>query len=115
MRDGFVKKMSTAGDGRAASPISHPVSVPSAAMKQAEFESLMFIDVEERAAAEPAPEVGKPKYHGRPWTRLRDEMLASGSPTVADLPAKQIALFYRATKSTEGSVMSAFRGLFNGG
>lgn len=84
-------------------------------MKQAEFESLLFVDVEERAAAEAAPEEGKPRYQGRPWTQLRDEMVASGSLTVGAVPPKQVVFFYRSTRSADGGVLTALRGLFNGG
>jgi hypothetical protein len=83
-------------------------------MRRAEFESLLFVDVEERSTAEPAPQQGEPKYHGRPWSRLRDEMLASGSETIAALPANQIEHFYRSTKSLDRSVISTFRHLFGG-
>jgi hypothetical protein len=84
-------------------------------MRQAEFESLLFVDVEEHAAAERIPPEGKQKYFGRPWTQLRDEMLASGAMSVAELPANLIAGFYRSTKSADGGVVSAFRGLFRSG
>jgi hypothetical protein len=81
-------------------------------MQRAEFESLLFVDVEERAAAEATPPAGKPKYHGRPWTQLRDEMLAGGAMSVAELPDRTIELSYRSTKSADRGVMSALKGLF---
>ena len=71
-------------------------------MTQAEFESLLFIDVADRAAAESSPPHGKPKYYGRPWLQLRDEMMASRAQTVAELPAKRIAAFYHATRPANG-------------
>ena len=83
-------------------------------MTQAEFESLLFIDVADRAAAESSPPHGKPKYYGRPWLQLRDEMVASGARTVADLPAKRIAVFYYATRPGNGSAKRMLRGLFGG-
>ena len=73
-----------------------------------EFESLLFVDVEERAAGEPVPPEDKPRYHGRPWSQMRDAMLAGGAATVAELPASAVAAFYRSTSSA-GGVMSAFR------
>ena len=83
-------------------------------MTQAEFESLLFVDVEDRAATEMAAAPGEPRYDGRPWTRVRDEMVATGSLTVGDLSPKQIARFYRSTNSEGRGVMSALRGLFGG-
>ena len=83
-------------------------------MEQAEFEALLFIDVEKRAAAEPAEQPGHPRYNGRPWTRLRDEMVATGSRTVADLPPGKVTLFYRSTKSAHADEKRFFRGLFGG-
>jgi len=81
-------------------------------MKLVEFESLMFVDVAERASAEPAAPSGEPRYQRRPWTQLRDEMLASGAKTVDELSAKRIALFYRSTRSADGGVKSLFRSVF---
>jgi hypothetical protein len=82
-------------------------------MKRAAFESLLFVDVEDRAAAEHAPQPGKPKYFGRPWSHLRDEMIAKGASTVGVLPAKSIESFYRSTESVN-SATSIFKGLFSG-
>jgi len=84
-------------------------------MDHTEFESLLFVDVEEHAAAESAPPEGKPKYHGRPWTQLRDKMLATGAMSVAGLPDRVIEISYRSTKSADRGVRSALRGLFGGG
>lgn len=82
-------------------------------MKQVEFESLLFVDVEERAAAERTPREGKPRYLGRPWTQLRDEMVARGAKTIKELPADPSAVFYRSTGSgSGGGVTTLFRGLF---
>ena len=83
-------------------------------MRQPEFEALLFVDVEKRAGTEPAPAAGEPRYHGRPWTRVRDEMLATGSLTVGDLPPREVARFYRALASEDTGFMSALRGLFGG-
>jgi len=83
------------------------------AMKRAEFESLLFVDVEELAAGEPAPPEDKPRYHGRPWSQMRDAMLAGGATTVAQLPTSSVAAFYRSTKSDGRAVMSTFRDLFS--
>ena len=83
-------------------------------MTQAEFESLLFIDVADRAAAESAPPNDKPKYHGRPWLQLRDEMVASGARTIAELPAKRIAVFYHSTRPANGGAKKVLRGLFGG-
>jgi hypothetical protein len=82
-------------------------------MKRAAFESLLFVDVEEKAATEPARQLDKPKYFGRSWSHLRDEMIARGSSAVADLPANQIESFYRLTESSN-SGKGMFRGLFSG-
>ena len=82
-------------------------------MKRAAFESLLFGDVEDRAATEPAPQLDKPKYDGRPWPHLRDEMIAYGSTSVAELPTNQIESFYGSTQSARRA-KSMFRGLFSG-
>jgi hypothetical protein len=82
-------------------------------MKRAAFESLLFVDVEDRAAPEPAPQPAQPRYFGRPWSQLRDEMIAKGASTVAELPAKTIESFYRSTESVN-SATSIFKGLFSG-
>ena len=78
----------------------------------AEFETLRFIDVADRAAAESPPPHGKPKYYGRPWRQLRDEMVASRAQTVAELPAKRIAVFSHATRPANGG--RRLGGLFSG-
>jgi hypothetical protein len=83
-------------------------------MKRPAFESLLFVDVEDRAAVELAPQVDKPKYFGRPWSHLRDEMIANGSSTVAELPANQIESFYRSTQSSKSAKRMFSRGLFRG-
>jgi hypothetical protein len=83
-------------------------------MQRVDFESLLFIDVEERAGAEPAPQPGHPKYHGRPWTRLRDEMVATGSRTVAELPPSKVRLSYRSTRSGDEGGTKFLRRLFGG-
>ena len=83
-------------------------------MKQAEFESLLFVEVADRAAAEPAPPPGKPKHYGRPWAQLRDEMVASGAKTVQELPASRILVFYQLTRPANGGVLSTLRRFFGG-
>ena len=72
----------------------------------------MFVDVEERAGAEAGPPQGKPKYYGRPWTQLRDEMLASGARTVGELSANRVAVYYHSTRSAYGSVIDSLKRLF---
>ena len=79
-----------------------------------DFESLLFVDVEERAALEPTAPEGAPRYFGRPWTELRDEMLSRGASTIEELPADRVAAFYRSTKSGGGSVTALVKGLFGG-
>jgi hypothetical protein len=81
-------------------------------MQRAEFESLLFVDVEQHAAAEGAPAEGRPKYEGRPWTQLRDRMLANGALSVAALPERTVTGFYRSTGSADGGVMGTLKGLF---
>ena len=81
-------------------------------MQRAEFESLLFVDVEENAAAERTPAEGGAKYDRRPWTELRDRMLASGALSVAELPERTISGFYRSTGSADRGVMSTFKELF---
>lgn len=83
-------------------------------MRQAEFESLLFVEVADRAATEPAPSANEGTYGGRPWTRLRDEMLGSGAKTVEELRADRIAAFYKATNRADRGVLSSLRGLFGG-
>ncbi|HET8752092.1 MAG TPA: hypothetical protein VFM43_06155 [Gaiellaceae bacterium] len=78
-------------------------------MKRAEFESLLFVEVADRARDESA---SARSDRGRPWTQLRDEMLASGAKTVEELRAERIATFYKSTNATEGGVLAAFKGLF---
>jgi hypothetical protein len=80
--------------------------------RQTDFESLMFVEVEERAEAEAGPPQGRPKYYGRPWTQLRDEMLASGARTVGQLSPNRIAVHYHSTRSAYGSVIDSLRRLF---
>ena len=85
-----------------------------------EFKSLPFVDVAARASFEsgydrtpvwePYPSNGKPKH----WLRLRDEMIASGAKTVADLPAERITAFYHSIESGDGSASSVFKRLFGG-
>jgi hypothetical protein len=81
-------------------------------MQQAEFESLLFVDVEENAAAERTPAEGGAKYDRRPWTELRDRMLASGALSVAELPERTIEGFYRSTGSANRGMVNALKGLF---
>jgi hypothetical protein len=83
-------------------------------MNQAEFESLLFVDVADMAATEPTPQPGEAKYHRRPWLQLRDEMLASGAKTVAELRADRIAAFYQSTRAADQGLLRALRGLFGG-
>ena len=83
-------------------------------MKRLDFDALLFVDVEEHASGEPAPPEAGPKYDGRPWSRLRDTMLAAGATTVGDLPEATVTAFYRSTRSGDGTVMAAVRGLFGG-
>jgi hypothetical protein len=78
-------------------------------MKRAEFEALLFVEVADRARDESAFARGD---RGRPWTQLRDEMLASGAKTVEELRAEKIASFYKSTNAAEGGVLAAFKGLF---
>jgi hypothetical protein len=80
--------------------------------RQTDFESLMFVEVEERAAAEAGPPQEKPKYYGRPWTQLRDEMLASGARTVGELSSNRVALYYHSTRSAQSSVVDSLKRLF---
>jgi hypothetical protein len=84
------------------------------AMKQSEFESLLFIEVADRAAAEPTPPPGADKYDRRPWLQLRDEMVANNAHTVGELRADRIVAFYHCTNSVTGGLLSAIRGLFEG-
>lgn len=81
-------------------------------MTQREFESLMFVDVERRAAAEAGPQPGKPKYYGRPWTQLREEMVASGAKTVGELSTNRVAVYYHSTKPGDRSAVHRLRRLF---
>jgi hypothetical protein len=83
-------------------------------MKRSEFDALLFVDVAERAAGEGAAPPSKPKYYGRPWSELRDEMVASGAKTVRELPARRIAVFYPKMVPANGGAKSIFRGLFGG-
>jgi len=80
-------------------------------MRQTEFESLMFVDVEARAAAEAGPRPGKPKYYGRPWTQLREEMVTSGAKTVGELSTNRVAVYYHSTKPADRSAVHRLRRL----
>lgn len=82
-------------------------------MRRTDFDSLVFVEVEERAGTEAAVSPhGTPKYYGRPWTQLRDEMLASGARTVRELPTSRVAAYYYSTKSADGSVTLLLQRLF---
>jgi hypothetical protein len=83
-------------------------------MKPEEFEALLFIEVADRAATEPPPEHGKPKHYGRPWTQLRDEMVASGAKTVHELSSSRILVFYQLTRPANGGALSSLRRFFGG-
>ena len=72
-------------------------------MKQAEFEALTFDEVQDRAAGESDPAPGMPDYYDRPWTQMRDEMIAAAAKVVADLPPGRVDVFYHSTKSVYGS------------
>jgi hypothetical protein len=79
--------------------------------RQTDFESLMFVDVVERAGSEAGPPQGKPKYYGRPWTQLRDEMVASGARTVGQLSTNRVAVYYHSTRSAYRSVFDSLKRL----
>jgi hypothetical protein len=72
----------------------------------------MFVDVEERAGAEAGPLQGKPRYYGRPWSQLRDEMVASGARTVGELSTNRVAVYYHSTRIPYGSVIYALKRIF---
>jgi hypothetical protein len=80
--------------------------------RQTDFESLMFTDVEKRAEGDAGPPQGKPKYYGRPWTQLRDEMLASGARTVGELSTNRIAVHYHSTGSAHSGLVDSLKRLF---
>lgn len=83
-------------------------------MKREAFEALLFVDVADRARAESGPPPGGNAEHDRPWLRLRDEMLAKGASTVADLPKARISSYYDLTgAAVEGSLLSALRSIFS--
>jgi hypothetical protein len=79
--------------------------------RQTDFEALMFVDVEERAGGEAGPPQGEPRYYGRPWTQLRDEMLASGARTVGELSTNRVAVHYQSTRSAYGGVIDSLKRL----
>lgn len=81
-------------------------------MKQAEFESLLLVEVADRAAAEPDPPPGTDKCYGRPWLQLRDEMVACGAQTVAELRPDRITAFYYSTNPPVAGPLNAVKGLF---
>ena len=83
-------------------------------MNQAEFESLLFVDVADMAATEPTPQPGEAKYHRRPWLQLREEMLASGAKSVAELRADRVVAFYQLTRAADRGLLSSLRSLFGG-
>ena len=95
-------------------PVFIPGRVPSVEMKQAEFESLLFVDVADRAASERTPQPGEAKYYRRPWLQLRDEMVASGAKTVAELRADRIVAFYQSTSAADRGLLATLRNLFGG-
>jgi hypothetical protein len=80
-------------------------------MKQEEFESLLFIDVADRAAAEPAPPPDADKYYRRPWLQLRDEMIATDAKTVAELRADRIVAYYHSVNARGSGLLTALRDL----
>ena len=83
-------------------------------MNQAEFESLLFVDVADMAATEPTPQPDEAKYHRRPWLQLRDEMVDSGARTVGELRADRIRAFYRATSVADRGLLGSLRRAFGG-
>ena len=68
-------------------------------MERKDFEAMTLAEVSGRADAEGPPEHGKPKHYDRPWTQLRDEMVAGGAATIDDLTSTRVDLFYNLTRS----------------
>jgi hypothetical protein len=83
-------------------------------MKQAEFKSLLFVDVVDRATAEPTSPPGGSKYYRRPWLQLRDERVDSGARTVGELRADRVRAFYRATSAADRGLLGSLRRVFGG-
>ena len=82
-------------------------------MTREAFEALLFVDVADRARAEPGPLPGPHSEHGRAWRRLRDEMLAKGASIVGNLPPARISSYYDSTgAAAEGGLRGAFQSLF---
>jgi hypothetical protein len=63
-------------------------------MRRDEFERMSVKEVLGLARAEDAVQRGKPLYHGRPWSRVLDEMDEAEVRTVGALEATRIAVLH---------------------
>lgn len=66
-------------------------------MDRAEFEQLNRTDVYYHARDEKVQR-GKPLYHGRPWSRVADEMLDAEARTVGALGSTRITALHEAVR-----------------
>jgi hypothetical protein len=66
-------------------------------MDWAEFEQLNRTDVYQHARGEKIQR-GKPLYHGRPWSRVADEMLNAEVRTVGALGSTRITALHEAVR-----------------
>ena len=67
-------------------------------MDRDEFEQMSRTDVSYRAREERGVQRGKPLYHGRPWSRLFDEMEDGDARTVGALGSTRIATLHEAIR-----------------
>jgi hypothetical protein len=73
-------------------------------VKRTEFESITLEQGRARAEAEPDPERGKPKYFGRLWAQIVDEMTAAGASTIGDLPEQRVTDFFNSSGAVYGEL-----------
>jgi hypothetical protein len=63
------------------------------------FEAMTVADVHARTAGEGDVRRGKPRYAGRIWTQVHDEMIDGEARTVGDLPRSRIRVLRAATSA----------------
>jgi hypothetical protein len=65
-------------------------------MDRQEFEQMSRTAVYNHAREEKGVQRGKPLYHGRPWSRVFDEMVDAEAPTVGALGSTRITMLHEA-------------------
>ena len=68
------------------------------------FEAMTVAEVHARTAGEGDVQRGKPRYAGRTWTQVHDEMIDGEARTVGDLPRARIRVLRAATSAQAASL-----------